>query len=141
MQNIFVVILIGLLGGAAVGVQSPIAGAMGQRIGGIAGALVVHISGAVIAAAVLAGPGRSTHSRLAHPSLVYAGMWCFRGVALSNYQHHSAALGFHLHGHLDYSGTVHGGILIDHFGWLGVIQHPVTFTRLAGVLVLLLGGS
>jgi transporter family-2 protein len=35
------VILIGLLGGAAVGIQSPIAGAMGQKIGGTASSVSI----------------------------------------------------------------------------------------------------
>jgi transporter family-2 protein len=31
------------------------------------------------------------------------------------------------------------GILVDHFGWLGVTVHPASPARLLGVLVLLLG--
>jgi bacterial/archaeal transporter family-2 protein len=140
MQNIFVVILIGLLGGASVGVQSPIAGAMGQRIGGIAGALVVHISGALIAAAVLLVQG-GQRIRDWHTLPWYMLASGFFGVLL--YQTISITLprlGSTYMVTLIIMGQLMVGVLIDHFGWLGVTQHPVTFTRLAGVLVLLLGG-
>jgi bacterial/archaeal transporter family-2 protein len=32
------------------------------------------------------------------------------------------------------------GILVDHFGWLGVPIHPVSITRMIGVLALIGGG-
>ena len=38
----------GLLGGLVVGVQSPLAGAMSQRIGGASSSLVVHLGGAAL---------------------------------------------------------------------------------------------
>ena len=41
------VVVIGLVGGIAVGTQAPIASAMSQRVGGAASSLVVHLSGAV----------------------------------------------------------------------------------------------
>jgi bacterial/archaeal transporter family-2 protein len=140
MQNIFVVILIGLLGGAAVGLQSPIAGAMGQRIGGIAGALVVHLSGAVIAAVILLFQG-GQRLRDWHTLPWYMLICGVFGVLL--YQTISITLprlGSTYMVTLIILGQLIVGLIIDHFGWLGVTQHPVTFTRLAGVFVLLLGG-
>jgi transporter family-2 protein len=44
-QNWDLFILAGLIGGIAVGIQSPIAGAMGQKIGGTASSVIVHLSG------------------------------------------------------------------------------------------------
>lgn len=32
------------------------------------------------------------------------------------------------------------GMLIDHFGWLGVAVHPISFSRVLGVVVLMVGG-
>jgi bacterial/archaeal transporter family-2 protein len=40
MLEFGLVILIGLIGGIAVGIQSPIAGAMGQKIGGTASSVI-----------------------------------------------------------------------------------------------------
>ncbi len=46
-MQIWLVILIGLLGGVAVGLQTPMAGAMGQRVGGVASSFIIHLSGAI----------------------------------------------------------------------------------------------
>ena len=51
------VILIGLVGGVAVGVQSVIAGAMGQRVGGTASSFIIHISGAILSGLLLIAVG------------------------------------------------------------------------------------
>jgi transporter family-2 protein len=44
MLEIVLTILIGLLGGVAVGIQGPIAGAMSQRVGSATSSLVVHVT-------------------------------------------------------------------------------------------------
>jgi transporter family-2 protein len=49
----WLVILFGLIGGAAVGIQSPIAGAMGQRIGGTASSFIIHLSGMILSGVFL----------------------------------------------------------------------------------------
>ena len=46
-MQIWLVVLIGLAGGVAVGLQSPMAGAVGQRLGGIASSFIIHLSGMV----------------------------------------------------------------------------------------------
>ena len=38
------------------------------------------------------------------------------------------------------TGQLLTGVVIDHFGWLGVPVQPINATRLMGVAVLLLGG-
>ena len=48
MLDNILVYLVGLLGGISVGIQSPIAGKMGQRIGGAAGSFIVHLSGLIL---------------------------------------------------------------------------------------------
>ena len=47
MIETIVIVATGLMGGVAVGTQAPIAGAMGQRIGGASSSLIVHLGGAV----------------------------------------------------------------------------------------------
>lgn len=53
MSAIAMLIFVGLLGGVAVGVQLPLAGAMSQRVGGAASSLIVYLSGAAISFALL----------------------------------------------------------------------------------------
>ena len=50
-------VAIGLTGGIAVGTQGPIAGAMGQRVGGASSSLIVHLGGAVASLALLLSRG------------------------------------------------------------------------------------
>jgi transporter family-2 protein len=38
------------------------------------------------------------------------------------------------------SGQLLLGVIIDHFGWLGVPIHPVSLSRIVGLLALLGGG-
>jgi hypothetical protein len=53
MLTKWIIIIIGLIGGIAVWIQTPIAGAMGQRIGGTASSVVVHLSGFILSAVLL----------------------------------------------------------------------------------------
>ena len=47
------VIIVGLIGGVAVGIQSPIAGAMGQKVGGTASSFIIHLSGMIFSGVFL----------------------------------------------------------------------------------------
>lgn len=46
-MDTWLVIVIGLIGGVAVGLQSPLAGSMAQKVGGTASSFIVHLSGAI----------------------------------------------------------------------------------------------
>jgi transporter family-2 protein len=57
MLGVVATILVGFLGGVAVGMQAPIASAMAQRVGSTASSLIVHVSGAVVSGALLFARG------------------------------------------------------------------------------------
>lgn len=140
MFEIALVVLIGLAGGAAVGVQSPIAGAMGQRVGGTASSFIVHMSGMLLSALLLffRGGEKIQDWRSLPWYMLLAGLF---GVIL--YQTISVTLprlGGTTTIMLIIIGQLLMGILIDHFGWLGVTVHPVSAARVLGVVVLLAGG-
>ncbi|MEE8477284.1 MAG: DMT family transporter, partial [Gemmatimonadales bacterium] len=51
-------IIISLLGGVAIGLQNPLASLMGQRIGILQGAFIIHLGGTLLAGGlILAVPG------------------------------------------------------------------------------------
>lgn len=51
-------IIISLLGGVAIGLQNPLASLMGQRIGILQGAFIIHLGGTIVAGGlILAIPG------------------------------------------------------------------------------------
>jgi transporter family-2 protein len=50
MQSLLVVVLLGLLGGIAVGIQAPLASLISQRLGLLESVFIVHLGGALCAA-------------------------------------------------------------------------------------------
>ncbi len=136
----FWVIIVGLIGGVAVGVQSPIAGGMGQRVGGTASSFIIHFSGMILSGILLwmRGGERIRNWNSLPWYMLIAGVF---GVIL--YQTINVTLprlGSTMMVTLIISGQLVVGVIIDHFGWLGVPVHPVSLTRIVGILALLGGG-
>jgi bacterial/archaeal transporter family-2 protein len=140
MSSLPVILLIGLIAGVSVGFQSPIAGAMGQRIGGMASSFIVHFSGMLFSLLFLVfrgGEKIQDWSKLPWYMLI-SGLF---GVIL--YQCISIVLprlGGTLMVTLIIIGQLLVNVLVDHFGWLGVPTHPLTAARGLGIAILLLGG-
>ena len=134
------VLLIGLTGGAAVGIQGPIAGAMGQRIGGTASSFIVHFSGLLASGLLLFIKGGE---KIRDWTTLPWYMLCSGIFGLILYLTINVTLpklGGALMVTLIITGQLLVGILVDHFGWLGVPVHPFNLGRLAGVILLLVGG-
>ena len=139
MIEYLTIILIGLIGGIAVGIQSPIAGAMGQRIGGTASSFIVHLSGAILSGMLLflRGGEKIRDWQTLPWYMLIAGIW---GVIL--YLTISVTLprlGGTMVVTLIIIGQLLVGIVIDNFGWLSVPVHPIGVARILGVVVLLAG--
>lgn len=139
MTGTILIVLVGLIGGAAVGFQSPLAGAIGQRLGGTASSFIVHLSGLLFSGVwlVLRG-GENIRNWKTLPWY----MLCVGIFGLILYQTINITipkLGATTALTLVIVGQLLAGILIDHFGWLGVVVRPLDATRLIGVAVLLLG--
>jgi len=134
------VILIGLLGGVAVGLQAPLAGAMGQRVGGTASSFIIHISGAVFSGLwlIIRGGERIREWRSLPWYMLVAGVF---GLIL--YQTINVTLprlGSTMMVVLIIIGQLVLGVIVDHFGLFGVAQRPVDLLRILGVGALILGG-
>jgi transporter family-2 protein len=134
------IILIGLIGGVAVGIQAPMAGAMSERVGGTASSFIVHLSGAIFSGVLLfLRGGEKMRDWQSLPwYMLIAGVW---GLIL--YLTISVTLpklGGTMVVTLIIIGQLLIGTLIDQFGWLGVPVHPISWTRIAGILVLIAGG-
>lgn len=140
MLELILVVIIGLIGGISVGIQSPIAGSMGQKIGGTASSVIVHLSGLIFSVILLVFRGgekiRDWHTL----------PWYMLGAGLFGlilYQ--SINITLHRLGAtnmlvLIIIGQLLTGIVLDSFGWLGVTPRPIEPTRLIGIVVLLIGG-
>ena len=134
------VILIGLVGGISVGLQSPLAGAMGQRVGGAAGSFIVHLSGALLSGALLFLRGGEKIREWHTLPWYMLGSGFFGLVLYLTISYTLPRLGGATMIALIIIGQLLVGVLIDQFGWLGVLPHPASGARVIGIALLLAGG-
>jgi len=139
MQSILLILLIGLAGGIAVGLQSPLASMMSQRLGTLESIFIVHAGGALIALI---------------PLLVYGGGKLGQWRSVPWYALLAGVFGLVVIGAISYmiprigvagsiitvvAGQLLVGTILDQFGWLGAMQRPLDATRLIGLAVVLIG--
>jgi transporter family-2 protein len=139
MSSVLVIILVGLAGGIAVGLQSPLASMLTQRLGIFEAIFIVHIGGAVFAAL---------------PLLFLRGGELGQWRSVPWYALCAGFLGLMTVGAVSYivprmgvaaavitlvAGQLIVGTLLDHFRWLGVAGRSLDAPRLLGLAVVLLG--
>jgi bacterial/archaeal transporter family-2 protein len=140
MLNGLFVILIGVIGGVAVGIQAIIAGAMGQRVGGTASSFIVHLSGMLLSGVLLILRGGEDIRNWRQLPWYMLGAGIFGLILYQSINVTLPRLGGTMMITLIIIGQLLTGVLIDHFGWLGVPVHPVNLGRALGVALLLAGG-
>ena len=140
MLSILFTILIGILGGVAVGMQGPIAAQMGQRVGSAASSFIVHVSGAFLSGALLIARGGENIQSWRSLSWYMLGSGFFGVVLYLTINHTMPRLGATTALALIIIGQLTMGILIDHFGLFGTAIRHLDAWRLVGVIFLLAGG-
>jgi len=140
MANVAVTVLIGVLGGLAVGMQGPIASQMSQRIGSAASSFVVHVSGAILSGALLLALGGENVRNWRGLSWYMFLSGGFGLVLYLTLNHTMPRLGATTALALIIIGQLVMGILIDQFGLFGVAVRPVDLARLLGAGMLVIGG-
>lgn len=139
MSDMALVIVVGLVGGVAVGLQSPIAGAMSQRIGGTASSVVIHASGLVFSLALLALRGGEQIRDWTKLPWYMLGAGIFGLVLYLTISVTLPRLGATSMIVLIITGQLLTGVVLDQFGLLGVAPRQIDPARAAGIAVLLLG--
>jgi len=139
MQTILVIILIGLAGGVAVGLQSPLASMISQRLGILESVFIVHLGGALMALI---------------PLLFYSGGKLAQWRSVPWYALVAGVFGLVVIGAISYiiprvgvaasitaivAGQLLVGTILDHFGLLGAAERSLDSTRLLGLAVVLAG--
>ena len=139
MESIILIILIGLAGGIAVGLQAPMASMITQRLGTFESVFIVHLGGALLALL---------------PLLAYGGGKLAHWKELPWYTFLAGAFGLVVIGAISYmiphigvaaavitivAGQMLVSTILDHFGWLGGMGRPMDLTRAVGLAVVLLG--
>ena len=139
MESVFFILLIGLAGGIAVGLQSPLASLMTQRLGAFESIFIVHIGGAIAALIPLlfyAG-GRLSQWRTVPWYALLAGV--FGLVVISAVSYMIPRIGVAGSIITVVAGQLLVGMILDHFGWLGAAERPLDATRLLGMTIVMVG--
>lgn len=140
MYNIFLLFIIGIVSGAAIGLQGPMASIITQRLGIFESVFIVHIGGAIAALIplvfILHG-GNLSHWRELPWYVFFAGL--FGLVVLSAISFLIPKIGVSPAMMLIILGQIMIGAVLDHFGLLGAIQRTFSLKQLAGIGVMLVG--
>jgi transporter family-2 protein len=136
---VVLIIAVGLIGGIAVGIQSPLASLMSQRLGTLESVFLVHIGGAIAALVPLLvlGGGRLGEWRSLPWYALTAGL--FGVIVVSAISYTIPRVGIAAAITTVVAGQLLTSSLLDHFGLLGAAARPLDLPRLAGLGVVMLG--
>jgi transporter family-2 protein len=139
MQTIFIIILIGLAGGVAVGLQSPMASMISGRLGVFESIFIVHLGGALAALVPLLflGGGKLGNWRTVPWYTLGAGI--FGLVVIGAVSYMIPRIGVAGSIITIVAGQLLVGSLLDQFGLLGAAVKPLDPTRIIGLVVVFVG--
>jgi transporter family-2 protein len=139
MESIFLIMLIGLAGGVAVGLQGPLASLMTQRIGVFESIFIVHLGGAMFAALPLLviGGGRLGQWRSVPWYALCAGVCGL--VVLAAISYIIPRVGVAASIVTVVAGQLVVGTFLDQYGLLAAAVRPLDATRVLGLAVVMLG--
>lgn len=138
MPPVLLLVLIGIIGGMAVGIQGPLAGAMSQRVGGAVSSLAIHVSGALFSAVLVLARGGERLQNWRQVSWYMWGAGIFGVILYLTLSATFPRLGATVSLTCIIVGQLAAGLVLDHFGFLGVAR-PIDLSRLLGMGVVLSG--
>ena len=139
MEPILLIILIGLAGGVAVGLQSPLASMLSQRLGIFESVFIVHLGGAILALLPLLFYSGGKLSQWKSVPWYALGAGLFGLVVISAVSYMIPRVGVAASITTIVAGQLLVGLLLDHFGLLGAAQRALDLTRVLGIAVVLAG--
>ncbi|HLO30828.1 MAG TPA: DMT family transporter [Anaerolineales bacterium] len=139
MESILLIILIGLVGGVAVGLQSPMASMISQRLGIFESIFIIHIGGALIALLPLLfyGGGKLAQWRSLPWYVLGAGVFGLIVIGAISYM--IPRIGVAASITTIVAGQLLVGTILDHFGLLGATGRSIDASRALGLAVVLVG--
>jgi transporter family-2 protein len=139
MDSLLFIILIGLLGGLSIGLQSPMASLITQKLGMLESVFIVHAGGAVVALIPLLVMGGGRLSQWRSLPWYALGAGAFGLIVISAISFMIPRVGVAPALIILLAGQLIMGAVLDHFGWLGLTQHPLDVPRVIGLMVVLAG--
>src|ERR671924_2326554 len=131
LSSTITVIIIGLIGGIAVGLQGPMSGAMSQRLGPLGSSLIIHVGGAIVSALLLLFAGGVSVDKMRQLPLPYFFAGCFGVILYLTFAYTLPRVGVTMTTTLLILAQMSIGLLLDQFGWLGAPQHSISLIRLS----------
>lgn len=134
-------LLLALIAGVLMAVQAPTNAILGKASGSpIVAAFISFLVGSVALGAATA----LTSGRLLAPGLRQVPWYAWAGglygaffVGVAAFAAPRVGVGALLTAAV--AGQLAGAVVLDHYGLLGMARHPVTFTRIGGILLVFLG--
>ena len=139
MQSLFIIIFVGLIGGIAIGLQSPMSSILGNKLGLMEGAFIVHFSGAVAASIPLLIWSGGNLAKWRDVPWYTLGAGAFGLIVVSALSFIIPKVGVAPALILLVLGQLVVGAVLDHYGLLGAEIRPLTYQRLMGLLVVMAG--
>ncbi len=139
MDNLIVVLAVGLAGGIAVGLQGPLTSLMSGRLGTLESVFIVHMGGAILTGVpllLLRGGGLAGWREVPWYAL---GAGSLGLVILSAVSYTIPRIGVATTVTLVVVAQLITAALLDHFGLLGASVRVLDPARVIGIAVLLLG--
>ncbi len=139
METVIFIILVGLAGGVAVGLQSPLASMISQRLGVMESVFIIHIGGAIMALVPLLiyGGGKLGNWRSVPWYALGAGI--FGLVVIGAISYMIPRIGVAASITTIVAGQILVGTILDHFGMLGAAERSLDPTRVIGLLIVMVG--
>ena len=138
MESILFIILIGLAGGVAIGLQNPMASMITQRLGIFESVFIVHVGGAVIALIPILILGSNLSQWRSVPWYAL-GAGFFGLIVIGSVSYMIPRIGIAAAITTIVAGQLLVGLALDHFGLLGATVKPLELTRVIGIAVVLAG--
>ena len=139
MNSVLLIILIGLAGGVAVGLQAPLASIITQRLGTLESVFIVHLGGALVALLPLLFYGGGNLAKWKELPWYTLGAGAFGLIVLGAVSYMIPRVGVAAAVITIVAGQMLVSTVLDHFGWLGGMGRPMDLTRAVGLAVVLVG--
>jgi transporter family-2 protein len=139
MHSLFLAVIVGLLGGVAVGLQGPLTSLMSQHVGTMGSVFIIHLGGALMAGALLLALGGGGLSAWRNVPWYALGAGFFGLVVLSAVSYTIPRIGVATTVTLIVVAQLILSTLLDNFGLLGASVRPIDISRILGIAALFLG--
>lgn len=139
MESILLIILIGLAGGIAVGLQGPLASMISQRLGMLESVFIVHLGGMLVVLLPLLFMGGGKLSQWRQLPWYTLGAGVFGLVVISAISYTLPRVGVAAAIMTIVAGQLLVSAILDHYGLLGAMVRPLDTTRVLGLAVVMFG--